>query len=137
MSIRSRVVSLDDVSGELDLTLKKLELEAAQGTVPIDEQIDFVRDLSRAAYQKEIRPWRSHGIQALLFGLACLVAGGVLPPTVLPTAIGRPLTLALMAASVLVWGACLGVYFRKKHQEEQWLRQQELHISSGHPLLDP
>ena len=65
MTIRSRTAQLDDASGELTLALAKLELEAAHGTPNKDEQIDFVRDLSRVALKERIRPWRLRAVQAL------------------------------------------------------------------------
>lgn len=137
MTIRSRTARLDDASGQLALSLAKLELEAAHGTPNADEQLDFVRDLSRVAAERRIRPWRFRAIQATVLALACLGAAAGLP-TLWPGAPkeAAPLLLGLAVLFVLLAGASLIVYLRRNHQEHQWLRQKEAVIRAGRTILD-
>lgn len=137
MTIRSRTARLDDASGELALSLAKLELEAVHGIPNPDEQIDFVRDLSRVAVEKQIRPWRLRAIQATVLGLACL-AGAAGLPTLWPGAPGegRPILLGLGILLILLAGVCLAVYLRRNQREHRWLRQKESAIRAGRTILD-
>jgi hypothetical protein len=136
MTIRNRVATLDDFSGELALALSKLELEAAQGSRNQDEQVDFVRDISRTAFAKEVLPWRSHAVKALLFGLACVAVEGLLPEGLLVGSFRRGLALALIACSLAASLTCMAVYLRRKRLESQWLENQERLIASGRAFLD-
>jgi len=137
MTIRSRTARLDDASGELALSLAKLELEAVHGTPNADEQLDFVRDLSRVAVEKGIRPWRLRAIQATLLGLACLAAAGG-APALWPMAPKEtaPILVGLALLGLLLASACLTVYFRRNRQEHEWLRQKESIIRAGRNILD-
>jgi hypothetical protein len=137
MTIRSRTARLDDASGELDLSLAKLELEAAHGTPNADEQLDFVRDLSRVAVEKQIRPWRLRAAQAAILGLACL-AGSAGLPTLWPQAPGEaaPILLGLAVLFLLLAGACLTVYLQRNRREHQWLSRKEAIIQAGRTILD-
>ena len=136
MTIRSRTATLDDVSGELALTLAKLEMEAAHGTANADEQVDFVRDLSRAALEKEVRPWRSRAIRALVFGLACL-AGALALPAVQPAAgRGIPALFGLAALCLVAAGVFLGVFLQRRRREHRWLHEKEMAIAAGRAILE-
>ncbi|WP_243317084.1 hypothetical protein [Geothrix paludis] len=137
MTIRSRTARLDDASGELALSLAKLELEAAHGAPDPDEQIDFVRDLSRVAVEKRIRPWRLRAIQATILGLACL-AGTTGLPTLWPEAPrgAAPILLGLAVLFLLLAGMGLTVYLRLYQREHQWLSQKEAAIRAGRTILD-
>ena len=137
MTIRTRVAKLDDMSGELNLTLAKLELEATHGTANKDEQIDFVRDLSHAATLKEISPWKSRGIQAGLLGLASLAGLGAIHAGLqLPFAFGMPILLTLTIVFFCLAGLCLTVFFRRRQRERHWLQRQEASIQSGRSILE-
>ncbi len=137
MTIRTRVAKLDDVSGELTLTLAKLELEATHGTANKEEQIDFARDLSRAATRKEIRPWKSRGIQAGLLGLASLAGVGAIHAGLpLPFPSGIPILLTLTIVFFFLAGLCLTVFFRRRQRERHWLQRQEASIQSGRSILE-
>lgn len=137
MTIRSRTATLDDVSGELALTLAKLEMEAAHGTANTEEQVDFVRDLSRAALEKEVRPWRSRAIRALVFGLACMV-GALALPVAQPSAAERgiPALFGLAALCLVVAGAFFGVFLQRRRREQRWLREKEVAIAAGQAILE-
>jgi len=137
MTIRSRTARLDDASGDLALSLAKLELEAMQGTPNTDEQLDFVRDLSRVAVEKQIRPWRLRAAQTGILGLACL-AGATGLPTLWPLAPeeAAPILVGLAVLFLLLAGACLTVYLRRHHREHQWLKQKEATIRAGRTILD-
>jgi hypothetical protein len=137
MTIRTRTLQLDDASGELALSLAKLEMEAARGAANKDEQIDFVRDLSRVTLKARIRPWRMRAIQAGALGLASLAGAAYLPirfPAV--EKVGQPALLGLALLFFLLACACLVVYFRRRRQERRWLRQQEGTIMAGRNILD-
>src|SRR5512133_4355971 len=137
MTIRTRTLQLDDASGELALSLAKLEMETARGAANKDEQIDFVRDLSRVAIRERIRPWRMRAIQAGALGLASL-AGAAYIPNRLPAVakVGEPALLGLALLFFLLAGTCLVVYFRRQRQEQRWLRQHEGAILAGQNVLD-
>lgn len=137
MTIRSRTARLDDASGELALSLAKLELEAAHGTPNADEQLDFVRDLSRVAVERRVRPWRLRAVQATILALACL-AGAAGLSTLWPGAPKEtaPILLGLAVLFLLLAGAGLTVYLRRNHQEHEWLRQKEAAIRAGRTILD-
>lgn len=137
MTIRSRTATLDDVSGELALTLAKLEMEAAHGTANAEEQVDFVRDLSRAALEKEVRPWRSRAVRALVFGLACL-AGALALPAAQPSVAGRgiPALFGLAALCLVAAGVFFGVFLQRRRREQHWLREKEVAIAAGRTILE-
>lgn len=137
MTIRSRTASLDDASGDLALSLAKLELEAAHGTPNTDEQIDFVRDLSRVADQKRIRPWRLRALQAGALGLASL-AGAVLLPSRLAwaTETAQPAAFGLSLLFVILAGVCLAIYLQRRREEHRWLRRMEQAVQMGRSVLD-
>ncbi len=137
MTIRSRTARLDDASGELALSLAKLELEAVHGIPNADEQLDFVRDLSRVAAERRIRPWRLRAAQAALLALACL-AGAAGLSTLWPGAPKEtaPILLGLAVLFLLLAGAGLTVYLRRNRQEHQWLKQKEAAIRAGRTVLD-
>ncbi len=137
MSIRSRTASLDDASGDLALSLAKLELEAAHGTPNADEQIDFVRDLSRVAVQKRIHPWRVRSLQAVVLGAACVGAFFALP-TLQPRAPKEvaPGLLALGAAFFVAAVASLAVALRRGQLERRWLKAMEAAVRAGRTILD-
>lgn len=137
MTIRTRTMQLDDASGELALSLAKLEMEAARGAANKDEQIDFVRDLSRVALKERIRPWRLRAIQAGALGFIGLAAAAFLP-TRWPAS-AKALELGLLGFTLLCFllaGTCLVFYFRRRHGERQWLRQHEEAILAGRNVLD-
>lgn len=137
MTIRTRTMQLDDASGELALSLAKLEMEAARGAANKDEQIDFVRDLSRVALKERIRPWRAWAIRTGLLGLIGLGAAVMLPSRWPASA--RELELALVGLALLFFllaGTCLVVSVRRQRQEQRWLRQQEGAIQAGRNVLD-
>jgi hypothetical protein len=137
MTIRTRVATFDDVSGELALTLAKLEMEAAHGVANNDEQIDFVRDLSRMASRKEVRPWKIRGVQAGLLGLACLACGAAIHAGLpLPFHPELPIPLGLALLFFLLAGICLSVSFRRRRRERRWLQLQEASILAGHSILE-
>lgn len=136
MTIRSRTATLDDVSGDLTLALAKLEMEAAHGTANADEQIDFVRDISRAALEKEVRPWRARAIQALVLGLICLAGAVALPATQVPAAVGIPALFGLAGLGFLLAGGLLMVYFRRRRHEDNWLQEKEAAIAAGRAILE-
>ena len=137
MTIRTRVATLDDMSGELALTLAKLEMEASHGTANHEEQIDFDRDLSRAARRQEVRPWKVRGLQACFLGLACLAcAAAIRAGLPLPFGPGLPLLLGIALLCFILAGACLTVSFRRRRREQRWLQRQEAAILSGHSILD-
>jgi hypothetical protein len=137
MTIRTRTMQLDDASGELALSLAKLEMEAARGAANKDEQIDFVRDLSRVALKERIRPWRLRAIQAGALGLASLAGAAYLPNRFPAVAkVGQPALLGLALLFFLLAGAGLVFYFRRRHGERQWLRQHEEAILAGRNVLD-
>ncbi|WP_257306336.1 hypothetical protein [Geothrix campi] len=137
MTIRTRTMQLDDASGELALSLAKLEMEAARGVANKDEQIDFVRDLSRVALKERIRPWRLRATQAGALGVIGLGAAAALPARWPASA--KELELALLGLGLLCFllaGTCLVTYFRRRQDERQWLRQKEEAILAGRNLLN-
>jgi hypothetical protein len=136
MSLQTRVARLDDASGELTLSLRKLEMEAARGMPNRDEQIDFLHDLHRAAYRVEIHPWRTRAWRGAVVGL--LVAGGtlLLPPGIPRKAIIEGALLALGGLSLATAVACLGVFFRNLARERRWFRQREAEVLAGRSLLE-
>ena len=137
MNLRSRVARLDDASGELALSLTKLEMEAARGVRSTDEQIDFLHDLHRAIVRREIRPWRSRAGQAALAGILLLaVARFFLPPDLPHRDLIDPGTAILAGIAILAAGACLGIYLRNLRRERTWLRGQEAAVLGGRSLLE-
>jgi hypothetical protein len=136
MTLRNRVAHLDDASGELALSLAKLEMEAARGVPSTDEQIDFLHDLHRAAYHKEILPWRSRCIQAAAAGAALAIIALFLPPATPFREIVFPATAALAGLTFLGAAACLGIYTRNLRRARRWLRCQETAALEGKLLLD-
>ena len=135
MTIQSRVARLDDASGELALSLAKLEMEAARGVPSTDEQIDFLHDLHRAAYRREIRPWLSRSGQAAMAGAVLLVLALILPPTLVQREIAVPILAAVAGLAFLGAAICLGIYVRDLRRERQWFRRQETEVLAGHSLL--
>ena len=137
MTIRSRTAQLDDASGELALALSKLELEAAHHASNKDEQIDFVRDLSRGALRQWIRPWRRRAAQAAGLALISLTGAAILPLR-LPAAAkaGEPALHGLAILFALLAIASLTIYFRQRRHERQWLRRKEQAILAGGSILD-
>ncbi len=135
MTLSSRVARLDDASGELALSLSKLQLEAARGALNRDEQIDFLHDLHRAAYRREIRPWRGRALQVAAAGLVCLGAAALLPPELAHRGELQAALAALAGISLLGAAACLGVFLRRLRRERQWFREQERAVLEGHPLV--
>jgi hypothetical protein len=136
MNLRSRVARLDDASGELALSLTKLEMEAARGVRSTDEQIDFLRDLHRAIVQREIRPWRSRSEQAALVGILLLAVARFLPPDLPHREFADPAAAILAGIAILAAGACLGIYLRNLRRERTWLRGQEAAVLGGRSILD-
>jgi hypothetical protein len=137
MTIRSRTAQLDDASGELTLALAKLELEAAHGTPNKDEQIDFVRDLSRTALRTRIHPWRVRTFQAGILGLASLAGAAFLSDQVPGgTKVGQPVLLGLALLFFLLAGTCLAVYLRQRRLERGWQRREEEAVMAGRNILD-
>jgi hypothetical protein len=137
MTIRSRTAQLDDASGELTLALAKLELEAAHGIPNQDEQIDFVRDLSRTALRTRIHPWRVRTIQAGILGLASLAGAAFLPDRI-PGGmkVGQPILLGFALLCFLLAGTCLVVYLRRRGRERGWQRREEEAVLAGRNILD-
>ncbi|MBP1772501.1 MAG: hypothetical protein H6P99_1664 [Holophagaceae bacterium] len=137
MTIRSRTAALDGVSGDLARSLAKLDLEAARGAVNADEEIDFVRDLSRAALLKEVGPWRTRALKAGLLGLAALAAAVALRETgaAMPEWTA-PALLVLAALALVSAGALYGIYLRHRSRERHWLLEKEVAIAAGRPILD-
>ena len=135
MTLRTRVASLDDASGELALSLSKLEMEAARGVPSKEEQIDFLHDLHRAVVRKEIHPWRLRARHTALGG-AILVAASLLLPEEMPyREVAFPAILALGALSLLGAAAELVIYVRALRKERQWLHREEAAVLNGRPLL--
>ncbi|HJW44704.1 MAG TPA: hypothetical protein VJ463_09620 [Geothrix sp.] len=137
MTIRSRTATLDGVSGDLARSLAKLDLEAARGAVNADEEIDFVRDLSRAALLKEVSPWRARAMKAGLLALAALAAAAALlvTRTTVPEWTA-PALLALAALALVGAGALYATYLRRRSRERHWLLEKEVAIAAGRPILD-
>ena len=136
MTIRSRVARLDDASGELALSLAKLEMEAARGVPSTDEQIDFLHDLHRATIHKEIQPWRSRSTLAAAVGVVLLAVALLLPPSLPFRKIALPAAEALAVLAFLAAGGCLGIYVRDLRRERRWLLGQVAAVRGGQPLLD-
>jgi len=136
MNIRIRVARLDDAAGELTLSLRKLEMEAARGATSTDEQIDFLHDLHRAAYRMEIRPWLSRAGQAAGAGIVLLGAAFLLPSGMPYRGIAFPAAAALAGLAFLGAAIGLGVYVRNLRRERRWFKHEEAEVLAGHPLLN-
>lgn len=135
MTIQSRVARLDDASGELALSLRKLEMEAARGVPSTEEQIDFLHDLHRAVVLRELRPWRLRARRTALAGLVLLILALLLPPEMAYREIAFP-ALAGLGALGLATAAALGAtYLRALQKERRWLHREEAEVLGGHPLL--
>ncbi len=135
MTIQSRVARLDDASGELGLSLRKLELEAAQGTASKEEQIDFLHDLHRAVIRRELHPWRLRAERAAVAGLVLIIAALLLPTGMTHRDIVFP-SLAGLGGLALLAAATFGIiYLRALQKERRWLRREEAAVLGGQPLL--
>ena len=135
MTIQSRVARLDDASGELALSLRKLEMEAAQGTASKEEQIDFLHDLHRAVIRRELHPWRLRAWRAAVAGLVFILAALLLPPGMTYRDIAFP-SLAGLGGLALLAAAIFGIiYLRALQKERRWLRREEAAVLGGQPLL--
>lgn len=135
MTLRTRVASLDDASGELTLSLSKLEMEAARGVANKEEQIDFLHDLHRAVVRKEIQPWRLRARHTALGGAVLVAAALLLPPEMPHHEVAYPALLALGGLALLGAAAELAVYLRALRRERQWLHREEAAVLNGRPLV--
>lgn len=134
MSLQGYVTRMDDYSGELVQALAKLEIEKSRGTLNKDEQIDFIRDLRRAVYKKDIQPWRSRCLNTFLAGLVIAVVSKFLPARI-PHFYG--LLLVILALVVLLFSAyALKVFLQKKRRELGWLASLEEKINGGGTIFD-
>ena len=135
MTIQSRVARLDDASGELGLSLRKLEMEAAQGTASTDEQIGFLHDLHRAVVSRELRPWLLRAERAALAGLVLLIAALLLPAGLADRDILFPSVAGLGGVALLAAATFGVIYVRALQREHRWLQHEEAAVLGGHPLL--
>lgn len=135
MTIQSRVARLDDASGELALSLRKLEMEAAQGTASKEEQVDFLHDLHRAVIRRELRPWRLRARRAGVAGLIFIIAALLLPSDLAYRDLAFPSLAGLGGLALLAAGTFEIIYLRALQKERRWLRREEAAVLGGQPLL--
>ncbi len=137
MNLQSRVARLDDASGELTLSLHKLEMEAARGVPNPEEQIDFLHDLHRAVVRKELHPWRTRALRAAVAGGVLVLGALLLPPGLAHREIAVPATAGLGGLALVGALVFEGVYLRALRKERRWLRHEEAEILGGHLLVGP
>jgi hypothetical protein len=136
MSLQGYVTRMDDYSGELVQALAKLEIEKSRGTINKDEQIDFIRDLTRAVYKKDIHPWRSRCLNTFFPGLLLIVASRLLPARIPHQQVVGLVLLCLAIVALLFSAYCLRAFLQKKRRELGWLASLEEKVNRGGSIFD-
>lgn len=135
MNLYSRVARLDDASGELTLSLHKLEMEATRGALNREEQIDFLHDLHRAFVRKLLHPWRSRARRLAVVGVLLALAALMLPLDLAHRDLVFPAGLGLGGVLLVAAGTCLILYLRGLREERRWLHHEEAEVQAGHSIL--
>jgi hypothetical protein len=135
--LHARVSRLDDYAGELTQALEKLEAERDRGTLNREEQEDFLTDLRKAVFLRDLRPLRNRFLLDLLLAVAA-AAGILLVPSRLayrPEALGGLLGLLALGAGLAVWRSRL--YARRYRHDLRWLGGMARTLARGGTIFDP
>jgi hypothetical protein len=136
MTLQSQVSRVDDYTEELSRNLEKLAMEKAGGTINKDEQMDFILELRKALYKKDVKPWMSHARSSCVLGITLLIGTRLLPSTVPhhELILIIAIVVACLALAFAVFSLILSIQRNRKHK--RWVNKLEDTVNEGGTVFD-